>query len=232
MTIADLLARRRKRPDSVLRNGRARGPDLYPGMRFGMLMVLGPSPGLAAGSVRWTCKCDCGGVSYVPAHSLFPEDGNRSCGCQMHRRGHRSEPIGLSLLFWVKVGQRGECWEWTGSLGNSGYGRYWSNGRSRLSHRAAYEELIGPIPDGWQLDHLCRNTRCVNPLHLEPVTPRENTLRGIGPSAINARKTHCRRGHEFSDENTASWGVKRRRWCRACAIERNRLRNAQGDDNI
>lgn len=77
-------------------------------------------------------------------------------------------------------------------------------GRNRFthSHRFAYELLVGPVPEGMQLDHLCRNRWCCNPEHLELVTPRENTLRGVGPSAVNAVKTHCKNGHEFTPENT------------------------------
>jgi len=70
------------------------------------------------------------------------------------------------------------------------------------AHRFAYEALVGPIPEGLKLDHLCRNRACVNPDHTEPVTDRVNTLRGFGPTAMNARATHCSEGHEFTDENT------------------------------
>jgi hypothetical protein len=93
-------------------------------------------------------------------------------------------------------------------------------GRVRQAHRFAWELLRGAIPDGLTLDHLCRNRRCVNPDHLEPVTAVENTMRGQAPHAINARKTHCLRGHAFDEENTyvRSDGA---RICRACVRARN-----------
>src|SRR6266576_3456485 len=99
--------------------------------------------------------------------------------------------------FWAKVDRRGseECWPWQANRGR-GYGNVWIAGRMYRAHRVAYELLIGPIPEGLTLDHLCRNRGCVNPAHLEPVTSRENTLRGEGISANNARKTHCKHGHE------------------------------------
>lgn len=73
--------------------------------------------------------------------------------------------------------------------------------RSVLAHRAAYEAFVGPIPKGLTIDHLCRNTRCVNPSHLEPTTIKENVMRGMAVSAINSRKTTCKRGHPLSGSN-------------------------------
>jgi hypothetical protein len=109
----------------------------------------------------------------------------------------------------------GGCIVWTGVLRN-GYGVISSGNRWLRAHRVAYELLVGPIPDGLVLDHLCRNTRCINPHHLEPVTVRENTLRSpIALSAINARKTHCPAGHEYSPENTYL-RANGHRACRAC----------------
>lgn len=129
------------------------------------------------------------------------------------------------------------CWEWTGTR-TYGYGRFRLRGKYVQAHRLMYELLVGPIPDGLQLDHLCRNRACVRPSHLEPVTQRENILRGEGPTANNATKTHCRYGHEFTPENT--YQVKTGgRFCRACArarwhararAARERARDAAGDD--
>lgn len=106
--------------------------------------------------------------------------------------------------FWPKV-QKGadpdSCWWWTASK-SRGYGYIGSGRKLLLAHRLAYEWLVGPIPDGYQIDHLCRNPACVNPAHMEPVPQRENLIRGIGFAGINARKTHCNRGHEYTEANT------------------------------
>lgn len=109
------------------------------------------------------------------------------------------------------IHQTGDCWVWTGAKSSNGYGNYWNRG----AHRVVYELLVGEIPKGKQLDHLCRNRSCVNPEHLEPVTQKENLLRGIGQCAINAKKTECKRGHIFSSENTYVWRGKR--ICRECS---------------
>jgi hypothetical protein len=93
------------------------------------------------------------------------------------------------------------------------------NGKPRYGHRVAYEALVGPIPQGLCIDHLCRNRACVNPDHLEPVTNRVNILRGETIMAANAAKTHCVRGHEYTPENTlinAKTGTRR---CAACNRE-------------
>lgn len=101
----------------------------------------------------------------------------------------------------------GECWEWNRKLDRHGYGHFKMDGRDWLAHRAAYHLIKGGIPAGLTIDHLCRNTRCINPDHLEAVTMREN-LRRV------PLKAACPKGHEYSDENTY-WhrGVRN---CRAC----------------
>lgn len=103
--------------------------------------------------------------------------------------------------FWSKVEKTESCWFWTDALSH-GYGTFWNGERSVRVHRYAWEELRGEIPKGLVIDHLCRNRHCVNPDHLEPVTDRVNVLRGVGITAINATKTHCIHGHEFTRENT------------------------------
>lgn len=113
------------------------------------------------------------------------------------------------------------CWAWIGLFDKNGYGRFWDGRSHQRAHRAAYELLVEPIPDGLVIDHLCRNTTCVNPSHLEPVTVRENTLRGLGPASINAKKTHCGRGHEFSVENTHI-DTKGKRVCKTCQKNKKR----------
>lgn len=120
--------------------------------------------------------------------------------------------------------RRGLCWEWQAGKTSDGYGVFnveidgvWIALRA---HRVVYELFIGPIPEGLDIDHLCRNRACSNPDHMEPVTRGENTLRSpLTPSANNARKTHCLNGHEFTPENTfRQWG-KGGRGCRACKRE-------------
>lgn len=100
----------------------------------------------------------------------------------------------------------GECWLWAGTINNRGYGDIsmkidgvW---RIRRAHRVVYEALVGEIPEGLVIDHVCREKACVNPDHLEAVTEKENILRGIGSTSVNARKTECIRGHKYTPENT------------------------------
>lgn len=107
------------------------------------------------------------------------------------------------------------CWLWTGSTGRNGYGYFYFDGRPGLAHRFSYAYFVGPIPDGLELDHLCRTRRCVNPEHLEPVTRRENMIRGEGWGAEHARATQCPHGHPYSGANLVL-GTKGERICREC----------------
>lgn len=114
------------------------------------------------------------------------------------------------------------CWNWTGSINSKGYGELYAGGKRYLAHRVVYENLVGKIYFGRVIDHLCRNTRCVNPQHLEVVTNSENILRGNSPSGLNKRKTHCKWGHEFSKKNLVPRNRKGKFWrvCRVCKNER------------
>lgn len=122
--------------------------------------------------------------------------------------------IAPELRIWKFIDDTGDCWLWTGTRSQR-YGHFF-NGKSRVpAHRWLWEYVYGQVPDSLELDHLCRNPRCVNPTHLEAVTARINNLRGIGPAAINAVKTHCPKGHEYNAENTYHMPSGRRA-CRTC----------------
>ncbi len=128
--------------------------------------------------------------------------------------------------FWRKVDKNGPtpahapylgpCWVWTAAKIKSGYGVFRLNGRQQKAHRVAYAWANGAIPDDLVMDHLCRNRACCRPTHLEPVTDQVNVLRGISPFGINAAKTHCVHGHEFTPENTGTQPAKNGRTARLC----------------
>lgn len=146
-------------------------------------------------------------------------------------RAATSQPVALSLWLprpsdflrlWKKIRVNPEtgCWDWLGgSVTVWGYGQFHILGHPYQAHNVVYTLYVGPVPGGLELDHTCRNRRCVNPGHLEPVTQLVNILRGSSPAALNAVKTHCKRGHVLSGENLR---VKRGRRgvlrvCRTCA---------------
>lgn len=133
--------------------------------------------------------------------------------------------------FWAKVNKSADgCWEWKGYRTVWGYGFVGRDGERPPAHRVAYELVRGEIPEGLHLDHLCRNRACVNPDHLEPVTCRENLLRGNGWSGRNARKTRCPQGHPYSDDNTI-YGTKGERRCLTCRREYDRRRRPRRRGN-
>lgn len=106
------------------------------------------------------------------------------------------------------------CWLWGGATMHNGYGQFRYRTRLIAAHRASYLMFVGPIPEGLDLDHLCRRRNCVNPAHLEPVTRRENLLRGDTITARNAAVTRCPRGHAYDALNTYVRPNDRRRVCR------------------
>lgn len=108
-----------------------------------------------------------------------------------------------------------DCWVCSLAVARNGYSRVRVGGRQLSSHAVMYESEIGPIPADREPDHLCRIRNCVRPAHMELVDHRTNTLRGSGPTATNARKTHCVHGHEFTESNTIAHANGKRN-CRAC----------------
>lgn len=133
--------------------------------------------------------------------------------------------------FWRSFEKSDGCWEWTASKWTAGYGRFFVGGRRVAAHRVSYEIHVGPIPEGLQLDHLCRNHGCVNPYHLEPVTPGENQRRGylagrakpgvpkgtvIGGALKHLNKTHCPYGHPYDGDNLYVDPKRGHRHCKTC----------------
>lgn len=137
----------------------------------------------------------------------------------------------IEKRFWEKVDKTDTCWLWIGYVSRNGYGQFTISGKHYYAHRVAYELETGPIPEGLQIDHLCRVRSCVNPSHLEPVTARENTLRGEGPAAKEALRTHCPYGHEYAGENLY-FTPKGYRQCKKCNARRKRLSYSKGGDVI
>lgn len=117
------------------------------------------------------------------------------------------------------------CWIWTLAPDRSGYGRMKVGTVGRIAHRAVYEALVGPIREGFVVDHICRVRSCVNPAHLRLLTPAENTLIGESFSAKNRRKTHCPQGHAYDNGNTLVLNSGSRA-CRACRAGRSSMRRA------
>lgn len=127
--------------------------------------------------------------------------------------------------FWAKVEKTEDCWNWTAGH-REGYGHFRVDQATAWpAHRLSYTWLIGPIPDGLNLDHLCRNTFCVRPSHLQPVTQLENVWRSPTHDQWQRLKTHCLKGHPYSGDNL--YVHKGRRHCKTCRREEKRLRRAR-----
>lgn len=168
--------------------------------------------------------CERCGVGFFAHPSTVKKGEGKFCS----RECGRTRPLDPEQRFWSKVDRNGpipdyaphlgQCWLWTANRWSDGYGVFHikKDGRKTTigAHIWSYRSSIGPFTDGLTLDHLCRVRHCVRPSHLEPVSSRENILRGTSWSAINARLTNCRRGHPFDDANTYVDGTSR--VCREC----------------
>lgn len=124
--------------------------------------------------------------------------------------------------FWGRVDKSGDCWLWLGALNRDGYGHTSRNNKTVFTHRLAYELEVGPIPEGFVLDHLCRVHNCVRPDHLEPVTAKENVDRGERSST----KTECIHGHPYEPDNLYR-NPAGKRICRVCMRANSRRRYAE-----
>lgn len=178
-----------KNPD---RHGQFKAPDGgWLAHRYSFFLATGTHPG--AGEVLQTC-------------------GVRSCVNPSHLLLSATDED----RFWAKVDASGDCWVWLGTKNQYGYGRFTASTDQFTwgAHRWSYTTLVGPIPDGLVIDHLCKQPACVNPDHLEPVTQAENVRRG-GSGQHWAAKTHCPQGHAYTGENLKI-NTRGRRECREC----------------
>lgn len=117
--------------------------------------------------------------------------------------------------FWAKVVKSDGCWSWKAQHTAAGYGAFWIGKRIKYAHRMTYEYVVGPIPEGLELDHLCRNPGCCNPSHLEPVTHGENMRRAVRNKY--QRKNSCKYGHDWSEPRNVYTRKNGYRWCAECA---------------
>lgn len=148
------------------------------------------------------------------------KDTARFCSRPCYSADKTADP---AARFWPKVQKTDGCWLWIAAADNHGYGKFGVAGKLMLAHRFSYELQRGTIPEGLTLDHLCRNPRCVNPDHLEPVTQRENTLRGA-----RTNKATCRNGHPMIPENIAAWAARRGyKTCKLCVAARVKRQRAE-----
>ena len=192
--------------------GRPRGPTPnLTGQRFGLLTVLSEAGRDRDNRPLWEAACSCGVRVVIRFRELTgkgPAQGCPSCS--------RTKDVRVRLVRGAAVDDVTGCWVWQKSMNSQGYGHIGVGHRVLSAHRVSYEVFVGEIPEGLTIDHLCRNPSCINPAHLEPVTMRENILRGNGVSARNARKQFCKRGHPLVGANVHTMPCGGRR-CRVCA---------------
>lgn len=134
-------------------------------------------------------------------------------------KGKNNGCLRYRILSRISYDEDSGCWLWQGTT-SGGYGQISIANKMKPAHRATFVIYRGIIPIGKELDHLCRTRRCVNPWHLEPVTHKVNTLRGVSLQAVNAKKTHCPAGHTYDGENTRVW--RGSRVCIQCGKDRSK----------
>ena len=208
------------------------------GMRFGNLVANSLSASRYFKSRVWKCICDCGMESEFPLSHLTR--GTRTaCGfCDLTPLRQRI-PLRGNDWFWARV-KRSEsyCWEWTGSMSGGGYGTAIDlNDRKtrRTAHRIAYELEVGPIPVGFQVDHLCLNAACVRPDHLEAVQAYVNVRRSTATKAVSLDDRRCPSGHPWIGDSyfyPSKDTGKPIRYCRACKREQYRNKTSQSGSAI
>lgn len=209
------------------------------GRRFGRLVVMElAGRRTMSGRTRWAyrCLCDCGNQNIVMGKNLIAGNSN-SCGCLKLDLCAQLTPDDKWFRGKISIDPDAGCWLWSGRIMRGGYGHgYGRKGmRTNCAHRLVYDRLVGPIPPGHDLDHLCRVRRCVNPDHLEPVTRSENLRRGLTGKHYRVR-TECAKGHPLVGANVIH-GVRKghvaadgkpvdfaTRLCRICANARKRTR--------
>lgn len=169
----------------------------------------------------YECQCVCGTTRNQRASRLLSGAIIKCRDCYL--RSHRNSIYDILLRLEIREPDKLEtgCWVWTGRKDIGGYGDVSYNGRYRKTHKIVYEHFVGDVPEGVDLHHQCDTPACCNFEHLSPLTRREHIAISNGPAGINARKTHCKRGHEFTEENTVT--ERHGRSCRACK----KLQNAR-----
>lgn len=185
----------------------------FSGQRFGMLVVESRD-GMMIVSGRdraaWLCRCDCGGTRRVSSATLA-KDSNLCCGCVQRLPG---QELTLDWLFNRCIPEPNSgCWLWLGATAANGYGHIRYNHKLHTVHALSYQVAGGILLPGEVGDHLCRVPGCINPMHIEAVSPSENVLRGLR-GTLRPIRTHCPNGHSYEDETRYEYGGAT--FCRQC----------------